>query len=496
MPRDQSTRFGLTTTPRRVFDHRTLCAIPSHLHQRQILSRTTSLVVCGSRSPIMAQQPRNGNIMSFFKPAQRTTSNPQKSSPPSPPTKNKLSPRLPSPQPSPRLPSNQSSPRLPSLPASQPATPSPLAKKSKHNTPVKKLEVAASDDDDGDDSDGSLEDLSTLLGRGRPEPAKQSTPYRDPYATPRAKRIAVEFYSSPVAFMPKHKFDFKALANDARKDEATDLSSLRAKAAMVSEVAEDDMDTHQDQASNVVADVVQGRGGKDAQKVIRAMKRAEPTQSKPQYCFFNRDPAFKATSSKPPAVPKDSPWRLLTVSNARAREQCLGAGLLSTVLKKTPCGLPDELFLWVLDEICVEKSVLMRQEYSNLIINSPMQIPSLLTSEVMERLFLRLGATEASLDHASIVPISRPGDDPYEGRDWSCVESILVVLGLVADRLTAASARCALSILLQMAMDKVVMGKVEVLIAHQRAVESMIDSLPAAEWSSFVSPSCPSPFHY
>lgn len=406
----------------------------------------------------MSQNRKNGNIRSFFKP------------------KSEQAP-APSPSRTPQAPAPSSSPAPSSL-RSTPAKP----------PPARKLEIGASDDE-GDGSDGSedsLEDLSTLIGRARPDnvsPAPAKKPH-DPFATPRAKRTAVEFHSSPLAFLPKHKFDMKALAKDALQDDATRLSSLRIKAAQETE-DEGHSSEKNETADDALVGIVGGSTGHDAQKVLRAVQRAEPGQSGMRYCFFKQD--YKVPTSAPaPKKASTGPWRLLTQGSIRTREQHLVSGLPHTILLKTG-GLPDELFQWILDELCVQKSLLVRQEYYNLIRLCPEQIERLVTPGRLTDLFQRLGATDELKVRDSELTVSDHGDNPYPDREWSYLQSFLILLGLVADHLSLPSVMYVSQTLLRMCLDRTILCSVDTLAEYEHTIQRLLAAIPKSSWVSFVS---------
>lgn len=402
--------------------------------------------------PAMPGKPTwNKSILSYFQP----------SSPPAPSSQTST------------LSFRDTSPPAPSSPLSYRAT-TPAAKKA---TP---LEIGASDEEAGDegDSDDSLEDLSALLGRERPghtPPANHTL-----FSTPKAKRIAIGPYLSP--YKPKHKFDLKALAKDARRDNAISASSARAKAS-----ADEPSSPRQGGAFNLAfTDIVKEKSGQDAHKVLRAVQRAEPIQSQPQYCFFKKD--FRVLPSSPvPKLPRDSPWDLLTQGSQAARERSLTSGIPQTILAKKG-GLPDSLFEWILDELCIQRSSLVRREYCIMIGSSHDQVERLLTPARLEDLFLRLGATdEIKTRNSENAAPSKLNQGPYQDRDWSCLESFLVLLSVVSDHLSTDSAIYASQILLRMSMDKLLIYNIDLLAAYEEAIEKLTNAIPRSLWDSFVS---------
>jgi hypothetical protein len=384
---------------------------------------------------------------------------------------------------SPAVPSSQAS-ALSLRDTSPPAPSSPLSYKA---TPVAKkaapLEIGASDDEAGDEgsSDDSLEDLSALLGRERPghtPPANHTL-----FSTPQAKRTATGPFLSPFGNKPKHKFDLKALAKDARRDNAINASSVRAKAS-----ANEPSSLPRGEAfEHAFTDIVKEKSGQDAHKVLRAVQRAEPIQSQPQYCFFKKD--YRVLPSSPvPQLPPNSPWNLLIRGNQAARERTLTSGIPQNILAKKG-GLPDSLFGWILDELCIQRSSLIRREYCIMISSCHDQVERILTPERLEELFLRLGATDDIKTRNSEIAVSKLNQEPYPDRDWSCLESFLVLLSGVSDHLSTESAIYASQILLRMSMDMLLIYNIDLLAAYEEAIEKLTDAIPRLLWDSFVSSS-------
>ncbi|EHK23954.1 uncharacterized protein TRIVIDRAFT_190842 [Trichoderma virens Gv29-8] len=348
---------------------------------------------------------------------------------------------------------------------------------------VAPLEIGASDDEasDGGFSDDSLEDLSALLGRGRPNPAAQNL-----FDTPRAKRTATGPFVSPFKAVPKHKFDLKALAKDARLDNALNASSLKATAS--TDAAELPSSQRGEEFDLAFADIVKEKSGQDAHKVLRAVQRAEPIRSQTWYCFFDKD--YKVPPSTPvPKLPEKSPWKLLTQGNSAARERNLTSGVPQSILAKNG-GLPDSLFEWILDELCIERSPLIRREYCDIIYGCPNQVERLLTPERLEELFLRLGASEDIMFRDSEIPVSKTNHESYQDRDWSNLESFLALLSMISRHLPAVSAIYASHTLLRMSMDKLLIYNIDLLTMYEDAIEKLVNAIASSSWDSFCGDAC------
>ncbi|RGP59090.1 hypothetical protein FLONG3_11295 [Fusarium longipes] len=377
--------------------------------------------------------------------------------------------------------------------AIKPSTPDPPSSLSslleqKATTPMKETvpqsqqrEIQDSDDDDSS-SDDSLADLSTIIGRGRPGKASHS-PARNPFATPRAKRTAVEFHASPLAIIPKHKFDLKALAKDARQDDAITASSMRAQVFSDLDDQEDGQTRTDGISRDVMEGIVKNNTGQDAQKVMRAVKRSENGQSELRYCFFSKG----YTPPPPNAAPKkfnQGPWRLLTQGDQKTREQHLASGVPLTLLQLQG-GLPEELFEWILNDICAQKSSLVRQEYCNLLSNCPDLIESHTTPQQLEELLYRFGASSELGQCDSELNLSKPSAEPYEGRDWSPLSSFLSLLTAISPCMSEDSIVYASQALLRMSMDKFLICDINLLATYEIAIGTLLEAIPQTGWDTF-----------
>nr|RBQ85495.1 hypothetical protein FVER53263_02280 [Fusarium verticillioides] len=411
----------------------------------------------------MSQKGKNGNIMSFFKPMTKSQT---------PKTSRTLTPNPPS------------SPQPPSSPSEQ-----------KLATPVKKtatiprdFEIKDSDEEDdlGASSDDSLEDLSAILGRGRPGKAA-GTPLLNPFTTPRAKRTAVEFPASPLAIMSKHKFDLKALAKDARQDDATHASALKIKAFSTTEQHDQQMTTDE-MSRDVMEGIIKNNTGQDAQKVMRAVQRSAPGHSQLRYCFFREGYAIPSSTAAPKKFNK-GPWRLLTQGDYQTREQHLVSGLPLTILQMQG-GLPDELFEWILNEVCSQKSTLVRREYCNLLSSCPEVVARIVTPRRLEELFRRFGASSELEQQDSQLNLLKSSAEPYEGRDWSSLSSFLSLLTAISPYMSRESVVYASRTLLRMSMDKFLIYEIDLLATYETSIHALLEAIPQPGWDIFCSETC------
>jgi hypothetical protein len=348
----------------------------------------------------------------------------------------------------------------------------------------KELVIAASDDDDGeadDSSDGGFMDLMSTFDPKKPGTKNASHSFTE---TPRAKRTMSVFHSSPLTINTKHQlmFDMRALARDAKVDDDTKASSAQLREL----VAEADALEAQRGADfdHTMKDIVQDQGGQNAHKVMRAVQRSGD-QPSPHFHFFEVDYQPCQPSATHLQL-KTGPWKLLCHDDQHKKEQYLASGLPYTILQKGR-GLPPEVFEWLLDDLCYQKSRLVQQEYCNLISCCPGHIQTLVTPNRLDQLFTRLGAAGEAKAQENDLTVTKRLDEQYQRRDWSSLRYLLKLLVVMSRHMSLDALAHAASILMKMSMDRFLICNVDVLMEYEVTIRYLLDGLPAAEWKSFVS---------
>lgn len=383
--------------------------------------------------------------------------------------------------------------------------------------------IAASDDELSDSDDDSLPDIlmrnsGPALSR-QPRPAATagpSTARPGLLETPRAKRTAAahEFHSSPLTIQSKkHKQDIQALLEFNRQDEKTRASAQRF-SAMLEHEAEmqrgasaagdpgNDRYWQEDRAAVALKEHIleaataaandEGAadedGAQNKMRVVRALQRADVGGERKLYYFFEQDePDPDVVGRKFPRTKAKGAWALLDDPQDRGRH--FASGFPYDIQKKLG-NLPDEIFLWVLDELCSERRKALQSEYVKLLSSCEDHTTRLVTPAVLQRVFRQLGATRDVDNLVGPVTLREETPQPYPNRDWSCVESILNLVGAMARNLTPAARSTAIQILLRLGMDSLAVENFGFTQSWRRAVDLVARSVPDADWTSFCQEAC------
>ncbi|KAI8275618.1 hypothetical protein K4K60_008530 [Colletotrichum sp. SAR11_57] len=183
-------------------------------------------------------------------------------------------------------------------------------------------------------------------------------PGADPCGTPRAKRRAIMVHKSPLTIQPKHKFDFKTLdAHSRRHDVKFDSPKRAPKVEVKDEIM---VDASPSKSRQKLIEIAGVKTEEDADKAMKAMERTNTSGSKTRWYFFK-----EVDAQTPLPFPKKSAkgsWSFL--EKAGTRDRHIMSGMPTSLAASI--GLPDQLYLWVLNMVNVEKVGVLREEYCRL----------------------------------------------------------------------------------------------------------------------------------
>lgn len=461
---------------------------------------------------------KNGDIRSFF-------AGSQASKPPASPTRSSQIP-APAPETPAKRTRDDAAPRNAFLsPGSDIHSSPPSISSPTPRAPISRDAVIAASDDEFDDSDDdSLPDIlmrnsgPAVSRKTRPAGAAAGAAPSAPLsllATPRAKRTAAahEFHSSPLTIQSKkQKQDMQALLEFARKDEETRASAQRFSAMLEQEAemqrgsavpGEGEEEEHGQEGRAAAAlkehileaataaandEGADEDGAENKMRVVRALQRAEVGGARKAYYFFEQDePEPDVVGRKFPRAKAKGPWAVLDDAQDRGRH--FASGFPYDMQKKLR-NLPDEIFLWILDEVCTERRKALQSEYVKLLSICTDQTTRLITPELLQKLFRQLGATKDVDNLMSPITLREEIRNPYPSRDWSCVESMLDLVGATACHLTPAARSTAMRILLRLSMDSLAVENFGFTQRWRQAVDLVARSVPDADWTSFCQEAC------
>lgn len=472
--------------------------------------------------------PRNGDIRSFFGTAP-TPRRPAVRAPSSPTPARAPAAAAPAPA-APPSPLDTRPRRSPMTRACAPPSPPPAAKASSPPPAARPRQVfardaviAASDDEDGSDSDDDL-DLPEIFGPRAPAAPAVG---RDPCVTPRAKRVATEqaFFSSPLTIQSKKKkYDMAALLKLNESSEEARASARRFEALMEDEKRARERRNGADGAAQTAAENQDGRAdatgagagdeddegkaahqlkqqmlesaattavndgeeGVDKMRIVRALGRANVSGGGRAYYFFEqKEPEGQAllVGNPFPDQQAEGVWEILADKRDRSRHFTSG---FPFDLQKMFGNMPDEIFLWVLNEVCYERRRDLSLDYVKLLRICDDQVRRLVTPELLQQLFRKLGATKDVEDLSSSVTLRNEVADPYRGRSWVCLESFLGLLECIATSLSPAARTTTMQILLRLGMDRIAVENFGLAQEWRWAVDITARSVLGSGWTTFV----------
>ncbi|KAH6647074.1 hypothetical protein BKA67DRAFT_425620 [Truncatella angustata] len=310
-----------------------------------------------------------------------------------------------------------------------------------------------------------------------PHPPDEQTRRISPPAPP--SQVLLDLPSSPITPQkknkPKHKFDMKTLLSHARKDNETEKSARRAEEAKAQ--AEKDLEPEPD--ANKMAGEFFSDDEVKGEKLAMALDRTTGDESRPRAYFFGLDEAPRSPPRRqfPRKAVKANPWSIL--QDASSRRQTIIHGL-PTILARRGKELPDELYLWILDEICVEKDLQLRNQYINLATTCLDDMRRLVDEKQLYNMLEKLGGQK----HSTIddkFELSPGLQAPYPSRDWSQLRYFLELLQVMAPNLAHENKMGAIKMLIRLSLDPVISTVAGLQVAYSKAMLALVSALPAPE---------------
>lgn len=355
-----------------------------------------------------------------------------------------------------------------------------------------------------DESDSSLEDLDDLIARN---PSKDSPPppacdlgdsfpnieagkhaedikkQRIGISAQDEKQASLHFSALPVIPRP-HKFSLELLAKEKKQHEAGKVSVAHALSLMESydqrKASRNEKNRVLDHKDALEADLMNKlvKSEDDGDNVGRlqiAIRRTEALQYSQFWSFFEDHPGSPLKHRAD--FPTIEDQRLRQILDAPAsRQQAFLSGYVGEYAHKA--SLPEELLLWIMDEVCFETRDDLRYSYADTLKHAAVQLSPLITLEHINTLFGKLDATATATDVGKpVVPrvvlsqnighVSRP-----------CLLSILDLLGGIARSLAVECRTHIFCLLCRLALDHSIVKNFHVINAIGDLFSKLADLYP------------------
>lgn len=360
------------------------------------------------------------------------------------------------------------------------------------------------EDTDAESSDDSDDELPMAFHNPHSIPSIPRVP-------PPPARPAITNVLSTPGKERKYKFSLKTLVASMEDNERTNetaekvtkmLAEKDAFCRNLSNVARGTITPH-DGHAKLLEDVVKQAteaGGDDAQKVLRALKRANVTQGVEMvYHFFGIGERKMVRSQE---FPKDlldekGPNKLWheMFGDREQREVGLEMGLFGEMLKPEQ-AMQKPMFFWVLEELAKETNAALRHGYLRMLLDAPISIMELLTKDTVRRHFRALGAKkdatpkDKEVEKELVLEPVREDICPEtaRGNHWGNLNDFLELLGRTAILLSDEIREYALGIILRLCADKLVRTHISIQEAVQKALMLLSEAFETDEaWEVVVS---------
>ena len=343
---------------------------------------------------------------------------------------------------------------------------------------VKNGEVMIRNSDD--ESDSSLEDLDDLIARNplNKGPSPPACDLDDSFSNIQAgkhaesvkkqtigiaaqveKRASPHLSALPVISNP-YKSSLESLAKERKQYEAGKDSVAQALSLIESydqrKASSNEKFRVLDQKGTLEADLITRlvkteEDGDNVSRLQTAIRRTEALQYSQSWSFFEDYPGHPLPHQA--VFPAIEDQRLRPVlDDSASRQQAFLSGYVGEYANKA--SLPEELLLWIMDEICFETRDDLRYSYTDTLKHATVQLSPLITLEHIDTLFRKLGATAIATDIKNPVVPRVVLSQNIEHVSRPCLLSILDLLGGMAGSLAVECRTHIFCLLCRLALDQ------------------------------------------
>ncbi|KAI9838892.1 MAG: hypothetical protein M1819_004100 [Sarea resinae] len=391
---------------------------------------------------------------------------------------------------------DKGAPDLRSSPIDQPSSSQSLPSHGNQRIVKNGKTIIRSSDDEESDLD-SLDDLNDLLAPQRPPVGADRHLDQNSSTLKVRSRSRRQENSSSIApsVTPNYKFSLDSLVERTVEDVASEAGVAEARAILGPASMRS-----QRQSGEQTGHTTPGmsRGGEHAQtqliasvmnesaedghynRILHAIERTDALYSEKGWYFFEDGPTSETEkyNTFPIKTIHSDAWRGV-LNDPASMQQSFLSGFVRDMAPMIP--LPDEMMLWILEELSFEPRIDLRQAYISTCKSCEAQMQSLLQPPRIRKLFQNLGATSEAVDLTQkAIPRSRKAHGLQE-YDWSRTVSVITLLGTSADYLTTEAREQTICILARLSLDPSVVDDGNVLVAIEDALTLLIGAVPERE---------------
>ncbi|KAL2042650.1 hypothetical protein N7G274_004409 [Stereocaulon virgatum] len=362
---------------------------------------------------------------------------------------------------------------------------------------MKNGEVMIRNSDDESCSDSSLEDMDHLLRRKSSREASLAPDLRLSDMSSEKKSVDGKIVQklrdlprkrkpafpppSTLPVMPRaYKYSLESLARQRKQHEVSDEVLARASSTLQSydERKADKSQSLENEGTSggdLVNKLMKDQGDDDdASRLRTAIQRTEALQQGKSWSFFDKQPSAPLIERKDfPALAEERLQPLL--AKTTLRQQTFVSGYVGEYAMKA--SLPEDILLWIMDEICLEPRDDLRYSYTNTLRSASDQLSKLLDPERIATLFRNLGATAEALNSEQPVSPRPVLSENLEHASPPGLIAMLDLFGSVASDLAIDCRNRLLSILCRLALDHSVIKDCHAIGAIGHLFSDLIDSI-------------------
>ncbi|KAI5846214.1 hypothetical protein BZA05DRAFT_447630 [Tricharina praecox] len=352
-----------------------------------------------------------------------------------------------------------------------------------------KPRVIPSSDGEESSDDSDLEDPFGLFSRiPAPKPPVKKSVLDDDDPLPIRAAMHIANYKST---MPK-------LLRQREKEKALD-EELRLAYNLIEESERKEKEPQIDPKAGITEETAQKVMGTDGSGA-RLMEALDRDDSWGVNCAFFEFFDHKMMPNRnrkpfPVAAVKKSPACTL-LENPAAREQMFLNGAFVDICGQPDLALPDEVLLWIMDEVCLDQREDMVLAYYKTLLGHQDRLVPLMSVEKMVSLFELLGASATALDLERQLQFGQSnemGPDFGAGvqhwRSWNIIHmvKILETVGeIYAVNGDAQRTQSICSILIRMSLDDQLSRQSSFLVTIEAALYRVLQAIPDDVWDDRI----------